>query len=86
MSGSKARLQAIDAVKGYAPPPGIFPSPEPPGQIFGQNVFTKAVMQQRLPKPVFKSLMATIEHSSNAGLCSENRGLTNAGLRLGYRF
>jgi lipid A 3-O-deacylase len=32
------------------------------------------------------SLMATIEHSSNAGLCSENRGLTNAGLRLGYRF
>jgi glutamine synthetase len=63
VSGSKARLQAIDAVKGYAPPPGIFPSPEPPGQIFGQNVFTKAVMQQRLPKPVFKSLMATIEHS-----------------------
>jgi len=32
------------------------------------------------------SVMATIEHSSNAGLCSHNRGLTNAGLRLGYRF
>jgi hypothetical protein len=32
------------------------------------------------------SVMATIEHSSNAGLCHENRGLTNAGLRLGYRF
>jgi glutamine synthetase len=50
VSGSKARLRANDAVKGYAAPPGIFPSPEPPGQIFGQNVFTKAVMQQRLPK------------------------------------
>ncbi len=26
-------------------------------------MFTKAVMQKRLPKPVFKSLLATIEHS-----------------------
>lgn len=32
------------------------------------------------------SLMATIEHLSNAGLCDDNRGLTNAGLRLGYTF
>ena len=32
------------------------------------------------------SIMATVEHSSNAGLCRENRGLTNTGLRLGYRF
>jgi lipid A 3-O-deacylase len=32
------------------------------------------------------SVMGTIEHMSNAGLCSENRGLTNAGLRLGYSF
>ncbi|HEX4767053.1 MAG TPA: acyloxyacyl hydrolase [Lichenihabitans sp.] len=32
------------------------------------------------------SIMATIEHSSNAGICSENRGLTNYGLRVGYRF
>lgn len=32
------------------------------------------------------SIMATIEHSSNAGFCDENRGLTNYGLRLGYRF
>jgi len=32
------------------------------------------------------SVMATVEHSSNAGLCHQNRGLTNAGLRLGYRF
>ena len=63
MSGSTARLQAIDAVKGYTPPAEIFPTPEAPGEIFGQNVFTKTVMQNRLPKAVFKSVMATIEHS-----------------------
>lgn len=32
------------------------------------------------------SLMGTLEHFSNAGLCVENRGLTNYGLRLGYAF
>lgn len=32
------------------------------------------------------SVMGTIEHSSNAGLCDENRGVTNYGVRLGYRF
>ncbi len=63
MSGSKARLDAIDAVKNYTAPTSIFPTDEDPGEIFGANVFTKAVMQKRLPKPVYKSLLATIEHS-----------------------
>ncbi len=31
-------------------------------------------------------LMGTIDHMSNGGLCSPNRGLTNAGIRLGYRW
>ena len=31
-------------------------------------------------------IVATIEHNSNAGLCSENRGLTNGGVRIGYKF
>jgi lipid A 3-O-deacylase len=31
-------------------------------------------------------LMGTVEHSSNAGLCDYNRGLTNAGVRIGYKF
>jgi glutamine synthetase len=65
MSGSKARLDAIDAVKNYQAPGAIFPSTEEPGEIFGENVFSKTVMQKRLPKPVFKSLMATIEHSQS---------------------
>ena len=32
------------------------------------------------------SVMGTVEHVSNAGLCHKNRGLTNFGLRAGYRF
>lgn len=32
------------------------------------------------------SLMASVEHNSNAGLCSQNRGLTNYGAKIGYRF
>ena len=32
------------------------------------------------------NLLATIEHLSNAGACSENRGLTNIGARVGYSF
>jgi cob(I)alamin adenosyltransferase len=31
-------------------------------------------------------VMAEVDHMSNAGLCDSNRGLTNAGLRLGYKF
>ena len=61
--GSTARLGAIESVRHYRAPAAIFPAAEPPGEIFGENVFTKAVMQKRLPKPVFKSVMATIEHS-----------------------
>jgi lipid A 3-O-deacylase len=32
------------------------------------------------------SVMATIEHLSNGDACSENRGLTNVGARVGYSF
>jgi glutamine synthetase len=63
MSGSTARLQAIEAVKGHVAPTQIFPTPDAPGEIFGENVFTKTVMQKRLPKLVYKSLLGTIDHS-----------------------
>jgi glutamine synthetase type III len=63
MTANKARRESIAAVRDYTAPATIFPNSEAPGEIFGQNVFTKAVMQKRLPKPVFKSVMATIEHS-----------------------
>jgi hypothetical protein len=32
------------------------------------------------------SVMATVEHISNAGLCHKNQGLTDYGIRLGYTF
>ena len=63
MSGSTARLQAIEAVSKYQPPAHSFSPTETPGEIFGQNVFSKSVMKSRLPKSVFTSLLATIEHA-----------------------
>ena len=64
MSGNNVRLQAIKDVEAYVPPAVSFTDAEAPGEIFGSNVFSKTVMQKRLPKLVFKSVMATIEHSA----------------------
>ena len=53
MSGSKARLSAIDAVKGYETPAGFFPPPEGPGrdlrrQRLHQGGDAEAAAQARL--------------------------------------
>lgn len=32
------------------------------------------------------SIMASVEHASNANLCDGNRGLTNMGIRVGWKF
>ena len=32
------------------------------------------------------NILASVDHSSNAGLCSDNDGLTHAGATIGYRF
>ncbi|MFN0027194.1 MAG: glutamine synthetase III [Acidimicrobiales bacterium] len=63
MSGSFARLEAIRAVTGHKAPNLTFSQVEKPGEVFGQNVFSRTVMQARLPKSVFKSLMSTIEQA-----------------------
>ncbi len=63
MRGSNARQEAIKAVKSYQAPASSFQLAEVPGEIFGENVFSKTVMQKRLPKTVYKSIIATIEHS-----------------------
>ena len=64
MSGNNVRLQAIKDVEAYVPPTASFETTETPGEVFGQNVFSTAVMQKRLPKSVYKSVLATIEHSA----------------------
>ena len=61
MSGNAVRLQAINNVEAYVPPAISFDPGEAPGEIFGANVFTMAVMRKRLPKSVYKSVIATIE-------------------------
>ena len=82
MSGSAARLAAIDAVRGYQRPAAVFPVEESPGAIFGQNVFTRSVMEQRLPKPVFKSPTSTIEHLEAArSECRRRSRLRRCGTR-----
>ena len=63
MSGSSARRAAIDAVKGYEAPAVSFAPAEAPGEVFGANVFSKTVMQKRMPTAVYTSLLSTIVHN-----------------------
>ena len=66
MSGSSARLQAIDAVTNYQPPatPVKFADVSA-SELFGSSTFNKAEMKARLPKPVYKSLLKTIDTGSH---------------------
>ena len=65
LSGSSARLAAIEAVTTYHPTsePLSF-SADTASELYGSNVFNKAAMKARLPKPVYKSLVQTIETGS----------------------
>ncbi len=61
MSGNTVRRQAIVATAAYTLPKerlGV----AAPAEIYGTNVFSRTVMKQRLPKPVFRSLTSTVEH------------------------
>ncbi|TAJ46472.1 MAG: glutamine synthetase type III [Herbiconiux sp.] len=65
MSGNAVRMQAIRDVEAYVPPAHSFDESEAPGEVFGENVFSKAVMQKRLPKSVYKSVISTIEKGAS---------------------
>ena len=62
MSGSAARLRAIQAINEFksTAPPLKFQDKSASG-IYGVNVFGKRTMKERLPKHVYKSLIKTIE-------------------------
>jgi glutamine synthetase len=64
MSSYTTRQRAIDAVTAYRHDSEAFTPVASPTEIFGLNVFTKTVMQQRLPKSVYQSVLGTIEHSA----------------------
>lgn len=61
--GKSARQHAIDSVVNFVAPVGDFVDSETPGELFGINVFSQSVMQQRLPKPAYESVLETIENN-----------------------
>ncbi|GAA4679024.1 glutamine synthetase III [Nocardioides nanhaiensis] len=63
MTANQVRRDAITAVAAAVPPAYSFDPGEEPGAIFGENVFSLSVMQKRLPKGVYRSVLATIEKS-----------------------
>ena len=61
MSGNVTRLNAIAAINSYAPMKQQLNFAETPTRdLFNANVFSTAVMKERLPKAVYKSVVATI--------------------------
>ncbi|XAL98669.1 glutamine synthetase III [Phycisphaeraceae bacterium D3-23] len=65
MSGSASRMDAIKAVTAIKPVDKAFSFDKThTGEVFGDNVFSAAVMKQRLPKAVYKSLLKTVEDGS----------------------
>jgi glutamine synthetase len=63
MGGNEARRRAIEAIGRYSVPGSGLAGEESPADLFGRNVFSRNVMQARLPRPVYESVLATIEHS-----------------------
>src|SRR3989304_5813475 len=63
MSLHEARLAAIRSVSALRPaPPMVDYSKRPATEVYGENVFSMAVMRETLPKKVFQALLRTIEH------------------------
>ncbi len=62
MSGNSTRLNAIAAINSYEPVKQQLNFAETPTRdLFNANVFSTAVMKERLPKSVYKSLLRTIK-------------------------
>ena len=65
MSGSSARQRAIEAVNNYSPTAEPLNFAETPaGELFGSNVFSTKVMKIRLPKEIYKSVLATVNEGA----------------------
>jgi glutamine synthetase len=69
MQKTSPRFDILAAAKGWSPVNGYKADGSPRltmdvEKIFGENTFGLAEMRSRLPKPVFKALMATIEQGT----------------------
>ncbi|WP_066903062.1 glutamine synthetase III family protein [Millisia brevis] len=62
MSGSSSRRQAVEAVTSYTAPTTDFI--ESLGELFGRNIFGPTEMKNRLPKQIYKSVIATIDEGA----------------------
>ena len=69
MSGNSVRLEAISKIVNQDPVATGIPFHEvPTSDLFGVNVFSLAVMKERLPKHVYQSLKQTIESGATLDL------------------
>ncbi len=69
MSGNSVRLEAIAKIVNQDPVEKAIPFQEvPTSDLFGINVFSLAVMKERLPKHVYQSLKQTIESGATLDL------------------
>jgi glutamine synthetase len=72
MAKTTVRFDTLAATRGWAPAetvngrraPGARPMPLDIEKIFGESTFGLAEMRARLPKPVFKALVSTIEQGT----------------------
>ena len=64
MSGNASRQNAITSVARYVTPPAALGDRESLSELFGKNVFGRSAMQDRLPKAVYKSVLATIDKAA----------------------
>lgn len=60
-NSSSTRQAAITSASNYQAPKSIEFIETTTEEVFGENVFGKAMMKKRLPKPIYKSLMQTID-------------------------
>ena len=56
MSGNAVRTKSVAETIAYQLPDPIDYAKQPTGDLFASNVFSLAVMKERLPSHVFKSL------------------------------
>ncbi len=61
MSGNAVRTKSVAETIAYRLPEPIDYAAQPTGDLFASNVFSLAVMKERLPLHVFKSLQKTIQ-------------------------